>query len=61
MAIGSEKERSRTSLIFRRLLKDFGLLGSILGELFGLLEPYWGGHGASWTIFGAIVGHLKLY
>ena len=38
----------------------WALLGGLLGELFGLLEPYWGGLGAFGSIFSAILRHLSL-
>ena len=60
LAIGSERATMQTSLIFFRFLKDFGILGGLLGKLFGLLEPSWGSLEASWTIFGTILTHLRL-
>jgi hypothetical protein len=60
MAIGSEKARSRNSLVFLRLFEDFGRVGGLLGELFGLLVLSRSGLGASWTIFGAILRHIRL-
>ena len=59
-AIGSEQARRQKTLIFLRFLKDFSLLGGLLGELFGHLEPSWDGLGASWSILGAILRHLPL-
>ena len=60
MAIGSEKARKQETLICRRYWKDFGLLGGLLGELFGHLGPSWCGLGASWSILGSILRHLAL-
>ena len=55
-AKGRECKNQCFSLVFER----FWLLGGLLGKLFGLLEPSWGGLGASWSIFGAILRHLRL-
>ena len=70
-AIGSEKARKQKTLIFHWFLKDFGLLGGLLGRLRGHLEPSWNGLGASCrhavsyldpclAILCAIGGHLGL-
>eukprot|EP00959_Pyramimonas_sp_CCMP1952_P110505 2311812-Pyramimonas_sp.AAC.1 len=47
MAIGSEKARGHTSLVFRRCLSDSGLLDASLG-----------GYLASWGRLGAVLGLL---
>ena len=60
MAIGSEKARKEKHIDFPKVFEGLLRLGGLLGELFGHLEPSWGGLGASWSILGAILKHLGL-